>query len=407
MEEIKKTKFDVTLFKFNLALFLYAFLLINPVILFFYQYNGLSVKELFLFQGIFYIVSIFSEFITGFISDILFRKKVLIISFALLLAVALIWLKMRGFYIVLAGEILFAISKVMRDNSVSGYLYDYLSEKNKNSEMVFAYGNINFFFSAGTAVSALVGTFLYQKYNFNIVLITEIILILIGLCLIASCPDINKQSTKYTGKKLSERINEFKAVTKEKLKDKSLMYYIYYSSLLTACSVFFALSFQPLMQNALFPVFLFGVATFFNHGIRALSGVFAGFITKYIKIRQMIIPLYILYILSFVLIFLIIRMKSIPIILVFIAIICFIIGFQLIFTICHISRLQRKTSYEDRGNIMMLNNVFSRVLSAFILILSFVISNTNFIYYYKIVFIIYIIAGFFLMKQTVKIKEDN
>ena len=60
---------DTNIWKFNLALFLRAIILLSPVLLLFYQENGLTVKDLFFFQGIFYLTSILSELPVGYISD--------------------------------------------------------------------------------------------------------------------------------------------------------------------------------------------------------------------------------------------------------------------------------------------------------------------------------------------------
>ena len=124
-------KLDLHICEFNLALFLRAIILLSPVMLLFYQENGLSVKELFFFQGIFYLTSILAEFPVGYISDIISRKKVLLISLAIYGGINLMWLVGHGYFIILLGEILFGLSKVMMDNAMSGYLYDYLSSKNK------------------------------------------------------------------------------------------------------------------------------------------------------------------------------------------------------------------------------------------------------------------------------------
>lgn len=84
--EIEKTaelssKFDFNIYKFNLALFLRSILLLTPIYIFFYQENGLTVKDLFLFQGIFYLASIIFEIPVGYLSDNIERKNLLLISF--------------------------------------------------------------------------------------------------------------------------------------------------------------------------------------------------------------------------------------------------------------------------------------------------------------------------------------
>ena len=100
---------DIKICKFNIALFLRAALLMQPVMLLFYQENGLSVKELFFFQGIFYLTSLIFEIPAGYLSDTISRKRVLIISFIIFLSINVLWLFCHGYYAILTGEILFAI----------------------------------------------------------------------------------------------------------------------------------------------------------------------------------------------------------------------------------------------------------------------------------------------------------
>ena len=61
-----------------------------------------------------------------------------------------------------------------------------------------------------------------------------------------------------------------------------------------AISILFAVSFQPLMQLAAFPVILFGAVSFFNHGLRAFFSMLAGKLP--FSVHQMRVPLYFLYI---------------------------------------------------------------------------------------------------------------
>ena len=107
--------------RYFIALFLRAFLLLTPVILLFYTESGLNYKHLLLFQGFFYLTSVITEVPIGYISDKFSRRNIIITSFFIYIFVILLWLNFKGFWIILIGEILFGISKVMMDNTTSGY----------------------------------------------------------------------------------------------------------------------------------------------------------------------------------------------------------------------------------------------------------------------------------------------
>ena len=401
---MESSEIKSNLLKFYTALFLRAFLLLSPVMLLFYQENGLNYKHLFLFQGIFYLTSIIVEFPIGYISDNHSRRNLLLGSLGLFLGITTLWLFFHGFWIILLGEILFAVSKVMLDNATSAYLYDYLNQNNLKQDMAKYYGYVNFYLALGTAVAAIIGALLYSNYGSPTVLVCEFIFILLGMYLVNSLPDIRSCLKKHPARK--ERLKKFGIMTKEIYKNPAIKYYIYYSGLFTSFSILFAISFQPLMQRALFPIFMFGVIAFFNHGIRALSGVFAGKFQQKINIRSMIIPLYMMYLTAFMIIFLICNLKNIFAVTALIIIICLIIGFQLLFTILHVSRLHKFVDIENRGNLMAINNTVSRGISAIVLISSkLLMDKMDLTQFYICAFVIFILLCTYFMVKTYRIPE--
>lgn len=397
-------KLDLHICEFNLALFLRAIILLSPVMLLFYQENGLSVKELFFFQGIFYLTSILAEFPVGYISDIISRKKVLLISLAIYGGINLMWLVGHGYFIILLGEILFGLSKVMMDNAMSGYLYDYLSSKNKKDYMVKFYGYLNFFLALGTAVAALIGTFLYTKFGSKTVLIAEIFIILTSYILMSFVPNFKPHTEKF--QQFKKQIVEFARTTISISKNKNLKYHILYSGLLTALSILFALSFQPLMQNALVPVAMFGLVAFCNHGTRALAGIFAGKWLRNFDIQKLVVPLFALYILGFGIIFKTFTCKSTVATISLLVLICIIIGIQLIFTILHVSRLHKFVTINERGNLLAVNNFISRTFAAITLITSrLFLDKMGLIQFFEVTLAVFVIFGLYIVFKITKTGE--
>jgi MFS family permease len=400
----EKRGIDFNICRFNTALFLRAVLLLTPVTLLFYQENGLSVQDLFLFQGIFYLVSILLELPVGYLSDNISRKKLLVFSFCVYIFGMSLWLFNRSYYAILAGEILFGASKVMMDNSMSGYLYDYLDKNNSVIKMNKYYGYLQFYLALGTAIASIIGAFMYAKFGSVSILVSEILLISTSILLVLPLPNITPH--KRNANPICERLRNFKKTTKNICKNKSIIHHIFYSGFLISYSILFALSFQPLMQKALFPIFMFGVITFANHGIRAISGIVANKISKVISIHQMIIPLYILYIVAFMCIFTIMRITNIVLISFLLFVICLIIGCQLIFTILHISRIHNMISIEQRGSLMSVNNLTYRTMTTLILLSSnFFIKKLGLQTFYFVAFILFLIVASCIMIKTYKVKE--
>ena len=391
-----------TIAVFYIALFIRAMILISPVLLLYYQENGLTVKELFFFQGIFYLVSILIELPVGYIADCFSKKKVLIASFTFFLIANALWYFYEGYWIILIGEILYAFSKVSMDIANSGYLYDYLSSYNLQHEMPKYLGYLNFFLAGGTAFVGLIGAYLYSTFGSSTVLGTEVILLIFAIGLLFMLKNI--PSAKKDKIKLSERYHDFAKGIQFVWRNVRIKNYIMYSGLLTSLSILFALSFQPLMQKAAFPVFLFGVIACTNHGLRAAFSALAGKLS--LNIYKMRIPLFIAYFLSFIAIFILCFSSSIPLSLTLIVGICFVIGFQLLFTILHVARLHKYVDSTCRGMSMSVNNVIPKILTVVVLLSSrLFMNNIEMWKFYSYYFIVFIIFGVVLLYRTRNIRE--
>lgn len=391
---------NIEINKFNFANFLYSMILLQPVMLLFYQLNGLTIKEFFFFQGIFYLASIIFETPVGYLSDSISRKKLIILSFSILAGINVLWFLCKGYYVVLIGEILFALSKVILDNAISGYLCDYLNNNNLKNKMVKYYGKLNFFLSAGTAFAAICGTWLYQTYGVKFILTSEFIALIAAILLITTLPDFKQCPVQ----NFSKRLTEFSVTIKKLYCNPNIRYYIFYSGLLASFSILFAVSFQPLMLGSLCPIALFGVIHFVNHGIRAFSGIIASKIK--FNIRKLIVPLFVLYLLAFGCIFIILHTQNIFIVASLLFLICLIIGVQLVFTIMHVSRLHKFVSTSERGSLMSVNNAVKRILCAAFLISSRIfIDKADLNLFFTVALVIFLIVCSYVMMKSYKVEK--
>ena len=392
---------DFNLLKYNLAFFLRAMMLLFPVMLLFYQQNGLSAQELFFFQGVSYFVSIIAELPVGYLSNNFSRKYLLITSFSMYLGVTIFWLLFSGYFVILLGEIVFGLSKIIMDNAMSGYLYDYLDKTNKEEKMPKYYGNLNCYLAFGTAVAAIIGTYIYARYGTQFILISECFILSIVIALVASLPNI-KISKVIT---LKESINRFCTSSKRIILNQSMIYHILLSGLLTACSIVFALSFQPLIQNSLLPIFMFGVVAFTNHFLRSLGSFCSRFFCR-VSLAKLAKVLFGLYLLAFILILSAYKMKDGIFTSVSIILICVFIALQLIFTILNVSRLHSYITINNRGALMSVNNLISRSFAAIILITSKVfVDKSGFESYYLVLFGLFVIICSFLVYK-ISLKKD-
>lgn len=390
---------------YNIIFLLRATTLLAPIMLLFYQYNGLSAQELFFFQGIFYLTSILSEIPIGYLSNIIPRKRVLLLSFLIYVTVITLWLSIKGYFIILFGEIFFAISKIMMDNAMSGYLYDFLLENKSENKMPKQYSYLNFYLALGTTFAAIIGTYIYSHYGIKQVLICQIFILSVAIALLSLLPNI--KITRDTNINLKNSVKVFSKSINEILRDKNIKYHIFQSGLLTSCSILFAISFQPIIQNALLPVYMFGVVAFVNHGTRAIASFISGKFNHNFRLGFLSNFLLVTYIISFILILLSYKTDHQLLTIVTIILICIFIGIQLIFTVLHISRLHKHVPNNSRGSVMAVNNFISRATTATILISSKLLIDKKLYFenYYICILLIFIILCIYFNKKINDSKE--
>lgn len=356
------TKEDHSLGIFNFSSFLQTQILMLPVLLLFYQDNGLTAGDLFLFQGIFSITALLFEVPAGYIGDIFPRRSVLIFSYLLFMARLCLWMAFSGYWIVLAGEILYSMNKAFYTGVADGYVYDYLKSKHKTSRMLHGYGKLNFWMSVGTALAALIGPVLYKYFNsFMVLLVIEFILNTAAVILLFMLPKV--PSTHKHTKGLKTKYVELSSIIKNTLKNKQLSLYIYYSGILAATTLIFVWSFQPLMILMGIPTALFGVVYFFNHIFRAMAGFFLPQTIKIFSLERLGKIVFGLFIVAFISVITITHIQSVVIGMGLLIFICIVIGFQLSFTMASISRLHTLTPSHIRSTTASVNYMVSRSMA--------------------------------------------
>ncbi len=368
---------------FNLSVFLQTQIFMLPVLLLFYQQNGLTVGDFFLFQGIFSLTALLFEIPAGYIGDIFPRKNILILSYVLFLMRLVLWLFFAhlGYWIILAGEILYSASKAFYSGVADGYVYDYLKESGTTHKMLEKYGCLNFFMSIGTAISSLLGAYFYgtfskwtqahwgHDYGFLILILIEIVFNTAALLLLFALPKLPSAKTKVTG--LWEKYKDLFHITRRALRNPDIKYHMFYSGLLAGTTMVFVWSFQPLMTTALIPVSLFGVVYFANHFFRAVASYFLHKTMRFFSLPAFGVVTFIMFALSFLLA---VEMAHVgqPNVWISFGIlffICLTIGFQLTFTLASTTRIHTLISSDIRSTVVSVNYMIGRMCAGFFLIL--------------------------------------
>ncbi len=398
----KKYKFGINIAILNSIAFIRMFTLLSPIVIFFYKENGLDVKDFFLFQSIFYFTSVLFEVPIGFLGDIFGRKLFLKFSVFLFFLVSVLWYFKSGFWLVLFGEIGLAISKIMLDSSYSGYLYDYLNSKNLSSNMSKYIGYFSSSMSLGTTLASFIGTTLFMVGGTRLILLFQSMLVFIFFVFTFFLKNIKSQKRQY--KTLKNSLKDFFLSISSIYINPYLKVFIPLSGIYVAVSIFFSASFQPLMQQAAFPVILFGAVTFINTFTRGISTLFTGKFAKKISLKTLSLSVFLLYVFSFILLEIFLVCKNLVLNFSILIIICLLICFQLIFTLCHISYFHKIINPKLRSVATSVNNFVSRMLAAFLLLISSIMtSKYNLQESIFVIGVIFIFAGSFYINKSRKL----
>ncbi len=362
--------------RLDIACFLRSQLYLAPVLLLFYQQNGLSIADFVLFQGIFQLTGIVFEIPCGYIADVISKKKVLILAFLCFFLRAALWLSFSGIYIILIGELFNALSRAFLSGVYDSYIYDYLKNENKTKRMLKECGRTNFAMSSGAMFAAIFSAVLYNKYGTVILLGLELCLTLISIILLTTLP--NPPSARPQAKTLTEKFKEIKDTTITTIKNKNINIYILYSALLFSTTSLFCWCFQPLLKISSAPVIMFSTIYVINHALRAVFSFYVNKLKKFFGFNRLLVITTFLCLYSFACMILSFYMRQPNIAFICLIFVCIGIGFQLAFAIANINHIHNFALEETRATISSVNNMLQQSISGISLIcFKFVIAPDN------------------------------
>ncbi len=423
----------VPLSMYNIAAFLRSQLFLLPVLLFFYQENGLSVGDFYLIQGLIVFFAFLFEIPAGYLGDIFPRKYILITAYALFLGRLFLWIFFRGFEIILIGEFLYACSKACFDSVSSSFIYDILKKNNEEKKMVKAYSNFNAAMYIGTGIAALLGAGLYEKLGSHLLLIAEFVIYSTAILLLSFLPNAHKP-LKENVISIKERLKKFYVACRYILKSHKYCYLVLFSGFMVGVSHFFFWSFQPLMKssginpsvsltdladtigwdarvfgemtwnylislNWLDYIKVMGVVIFINNVIRSSFSYFAAGVAKKISLFKLGNVSFIMEVIGCALSFILMKMGHISPLncLLFIIFLCVCIGLQLMFTISHISRLHRLINPKIRSLSSSVNMMTGRLMTSLMLMMpKFLLKNEGSVEGIRVIDIFWIYALIFV-----------
>ncbi len=128
-----------------------------PIIVLFWQENGLSMTKVMLLQSFFSLVMILLDIPTGYLADVFGRKKALLCSGAFLTAAPVIYSLGHSFGAFLAAELCWGVGLSLISGADAAMLYDTLTELGEESRFPEIWGRALFYSGMSMMASQFVG----------------------------------------------------------------------------------------------------------------------------------------------------------------------------------------------------------------------------------------------------------
>ncbi len=166
MKNTEREKLKSNIWKFYFFDIFGAMLFVVPIIVLFWQENGLNLTQIMILQSLFSIAMVILEVPTGYLADIYGRKNIMLlsgISFLLAISVYSIGFSFTSF---LVAELFFALALSFYSGTSSAFIYDTLAELKQEKEYSKIWGRAKYYGLLAMAFSQIIGGFV-GKINFR------------------------------------------------------------------------------------------------------------------------------------------------------------------------------------------------------------------------------------------------
>ncbi len=284
-------KLESNIWKLYLYETLYSLMFFTPIIVLFYQKNGLSFAQIMTIQSINSILWILLEIPTGYFADVVGRKQSLVITGIFATLSMLTYGLGTNFYHFLIASLFWALAGVFISGADSALIYDTLKELNKESLYKKVMGNIVFCYSIGASVASIIGGLLGGinfRYSFYAMLPFYILLIPLSL----SFHEPKKNREIMTNKKHVD--NLFESVKITLFQNNRIRQLILYSAIIVSVLDISYYLYQPYFKLSRLDIVYFGLVFAAFNLIRALSAKYAHLIEERIGQSFSLIILFVL-----------------------------------------------------------------------------------------------------------------
>jgi|TARA_B100001964_G_C14190010_1_gene580584 MFS family permease len=242
-----------------------------PIIVLFWQENGLSLTEVMILQSLFSLTVVFLEVPSGYVADIFGRKKALISAGFFLTIGIFVYSFGHNFYQFLIAEMLWAFGVSFVSGTDSALIYDTLTDLKKESTFKKVMGNVFFYSLIATSIASIIGGFIGKiDFRWTFYLMIPFMILLIPLAF--SLKEPKRHKIIFERGYLVELIKILKYSFVENIK---LRWLIIYSAVIMGFNGAILWLYQPYFQLSGLDILHFGFVFAAFNLVAALSSKYA------------------------------------------------------------------------------------------------------------------------------------
>ncbi len=229
------------------------FSLIMPIIVLFYQENGLGLKEIFLLKSVYSIVSVALDIPTGYLADAWGRKKCLLAGCLIAFGGTVTYSLAYTFGAFLLAEILLGIGQSLVSGADSALLYDTMLRHRREKDYLKYEGRVIMVGNFSEALAGICGGLLAASF-LRLPFYCQMGVAFIGIPAALSLKEYNART-----RILHPLRNILNILHYSFVRNRTLRYDILFSGIIGASTLTMAWFVQPVLMHIDLPTELFGV----------------------------------------------------------------------------------------------------------------------------------------------------
>lgn len=266
-----KTKLEHNIWKVYVQNMITCAAFFLPVIVLFWQENGLNFTRIMVLQTLYSIVVVLLEVPAGYFADVFSRRSALTLASSFLTAGMVIYAIGNNFFEFLIAEIVWAIGISLISGCDSALLYDTLAELGRKKDYKKIMGKAMFYGYLSTAIASIAGGIIgYYSFRWTFFIMIPFLILQIPISYSIKEPAREKLlgEKDHFAKMLNITVNVFK-------ENKRLKWLIIYSAIILGFNQTALWLYQPYMKLGGLDIFYFGIVFASFQAIAALSSKYA------------------------------------------------------------------------------------------------------------------------------------